>query len=168
MGRKVFFSFHHQNDSWRAGQVRNSWLTKGTANKFFDAADWEAVERKGDATIKRWIDRQLKGTSVTVVLIGTSTAERPYVRYEIEQSIAKGNGLLGIYIHGIKDSDQKTSKQGRNPLDDFLVENTNELTNWLWPKYRLSSVFKTYYWFDHNGRENLNSWIEDAASLAGR
>lgn len=55
MGRKVFFSFHHQNDSWRVGQVRNSWLTKGESNAFLDAAEWEAVERKGDAAIKRWI-----------------------------------------------------------------------------------------------------------------
>src|SRR5712671_3696252 len=71
MARRVFFSFHHQQDSWRVGQVRNSWLLqKGTTNTFMDAAAWESVQRKGDASIRTWIDRELVGTGVTVVLIG--------------------------------------------------------------------------------------------------
>ncbi len=34
----------------------------------------------------------LKDTTVTVVLIGTGTANRPWVKYEIEQSIARRTG----------------------------------------------------------------------------
>lgn len=26
MARRTFFSFHHGRDSWRVGQVRNSWV----------------------------------------------------------------------------------------------------------------------------------------------
>jgi hypothetical protein len=40
--------------------------------------------------------KHLENTSVTVVLIGTETANRPWVKYEIEQSIARKNGLLGV------------------------------------------------------------------------
>jgi hypothetical protein len=47
----------------------------------------------------------LERTTVTVVLIGEKTAKRPWVRYEIEQSIARQNGLLGIEIHHLKDKD---------------------------------------------------------------
>lgn len=168
MGRRAFFSFHHQADSWRVGQVRNAWLTKGETNGFVDAAEWEKVERKGDAAIKSWIDDQLAGTSVTVVLIGTDTSTRPYVRYEIEQSISKGNGLVGIYVHGIKDQSQQESEQGPNPLEHFEVENTDFLLNLFIPRCSAAWRYRTYYWFDDNGRDNLNEWIEQAAREAGR
>jgi hypothetical protein len=38
------------------------------------------------------------------------------VRYEIDQSIARGNGLLGIYIHNLKDQNGRTSAMGQPPL----------------------------------------------------
>jgi hypothetical protein len=73
MARKVFFSFHYKNDVWRANQIRNSWVTKDNkeAAGFIDAADFEKVEKEGEDAIKRWISKQLDGTSVTVVLIGS-------------------------------------------------------------------------------------------------
>ncbi|MDI6603474.1 MAG: TIR domain-containing protein [Patescibacteria group bacterium] len=82
-------------------QVRNSWVTKPDreAAGFWDAASWKEVKKKGDAAIKKWIDDQLIGASVTVVLIGAETSNRDYVKYELEQSWKKGNGILGIYIH---------------------------------------------------------------------
>jgi len=43
--------------------------------------------------------KHLEGTSVTVVLIGLQTASRRWVQYEVEQSIRRDNGLLGIFIH---------------------------------------------------------------------
>lgn len=168
MARRVFFSFHHQHDSWRAAQVRNSWLTKGETNKFLDAAEWESVAKTGDAAVKRWIDGQLHGTSVTAVLVGTHTADRPYVRYEIEKSIAKGNGLLAIHVHGLKDRDGNDSRKGRNPLDLFEVQNPSVFTRWLAPVCRASWAYRSYYWYDDDGRANLNRWIEEAAILAGR
>jgi len=82
MARRVFFSFHYQDDIWRVSQIRNSRVTKDwEANTFLDAASWESVRRKGEPAVKSWIDRQLDGTGVTVVLIGTQTADRRYVQY---------------------------------------------------------------------------------------
>ena len=40
-------------------------------NTFMDAGAWESIRRKGEAVVKAWIDRELMGTGVTVVLIGT-------------------------------------------------------------------------------------------------
>ena len=52
--------------------VRNSWVTQGKeAAGFIDAANFEEIKRRGDVAIQRWIDNQLKGTSVTVVLVET-------------------------------------------------------------------------------------------------
>jgi hypothetical protein len=168
MPRSVFFSFHYQRDAWRVSQVRNSWVTKArTANRFLDAADWESVKSNGAAGIKSWIDRQLKGTSVTVVLVGSQTASRRYVKYEIEQSLAKGNGLVAVLIHGIKDQRGKPSAQGRNPLDDFEIE-SDGLFSWLFPTMKASEKFATRDWVEDDGYRNLNAWIEDAATKVNR
>jgi hypothetical protein len=116
MARSVFFSFHYQRDLWRVNVVRNSAVVEGVAAAgFSDASLWEEAKKKGDAAIKSLIDDALKGTSATVVLIGAETASRTYVTYEIEQSIACGNAVLGVRIHNIKDKNGKTDYQGAVP-----------------------------------------------------
>lgn len=116
MARRAFFSFHYKRDLWRVNIVRNSTVVEGTsAAGFHDASLWEEAKAKGDAAIKALIDQGLQGTSVTVVLIGTETASRKYVKYEIAQSIARGNGLLGVRIHNIKDNYGNTNSWGAAP-----------------------------------------------------
>jgi hypothetical protein len=162
MARRVFFSFHYEADVWRAGQVRNSWVTKdrGSAG-FWDSAAWEEVKKKGNPAVEKWIDDQLNGTSVTVVLIGAETASRPYVGYEIKQSHGKGNGLLGITIHNMKDANGRTATKGVNPLSSWHIEQNGQ-------KILLSSIYPIYDWVNDDGRTNMGSWIEAAAKKAGR
>jgi hypothetical protein len=164
MARQVFFSFHYERDVWRASRVRNSWVTKDDrqAAGFWDAASWEEVKKKGDDAIKRWIDRQIDGTSVTVVLIGAETSTRPYVRYEIEQSLKRGNGLLGIKINNMKDSAGNIDVSGANPLDLFKVTDAYGYPT------PASTKFNTYDWVYSDGYNNIATWIEDAAKKAGR
>lgn len=152
MARRVFFSFHYERDVWRAGPVRNSWVTKPDRETagFIDAASWEEVKKGGDPAIKKWIREQLKGTSVTVVLIGAETSSRDYVTYEIEQSLEKGNGLIGIYIHNIKDSDSKTDSKGLDPFIELGIKNV-----------------KTYNWVNDDGYTNLGDWVESAGQTTG-
>lgn len=162
MARRVFFSFHYERDVWRAGQVRNSWVTKDREDAgFWDSAAWEEVKKKGNDAIEKWIDDQLKGTSVTVVLIGAETSSRPYVGYEIKQSYNKGNGLLGIHIHNMKDSNSKTDTKGTNPFDSWYIEKDGK-------KIYFNTLYPTYDWVNDNGRENMGDWIEAAAKKAGK
>ncbi len=78
--------------------VRNSNVVEGFESAgFLDSSLWEEAQKKGDEAIKRLINDGLKGTSVTVVLIGAKTSEREYVEYEIERSWERGNGLIGVY-----------------------------------------------------------------------
>jgi hypothetical protein len=159
MARRVFFSFHYERDVWRAGQVRNSWVTQDREIAgFWDAAAWEEVKKKGKEAIERWIDKQLDGTSVTVVLIGTETSTRPYVNYEIRRSHEKGNGLLGVYIHNLKDSNQKTDTKGNNPLENFQFKDAQGRI----------VTYPTFDWVSGNGYSNLGNWVEEAARKAGR
>lgn len=162
MARKSFFSFHYKDDSWRAGIVRNSWVTQDReAAGFFDSAEWEKVKKKNDTDIETWIDDQLKGTSVTIVLIGENTAGRKWINYEITSSYKKRNGLLGIFVHNLKDKDQKTSKKGRNPFSDWYIEKDGK-------KVYFSDMYDSYDWVNDNGYKNMGDWIEKAAKKAGK
>jgi hypothetical protein len=163
MARRVFFSFHYERDIWRASQVRNSWVTKADreAAGFWDAASWEEVKKKGEEAIKRWIDKQLDGTSVTVVLIGAETSDRKYVQYEIIQSYKKGNGLLGVYIHNLKDKNGQTDRKGSNPFDYIYIDQNGK-------KVYFSQMYPTYDWINDDGYSNLGDWIEKAAIKAER
>ena len=143
MARKVFFSFHYERDIWRTNVVRNSGIVEGTsAAGFHDASLWEEAKKKGDADVKKLIDKGLVGTSVTVVLIGAETSKRKFVDYEIEQSIARGNGLLGIYISGIKDQNGNTDSQG--PAPSRMITAGAPLQYWDRSKFRewVEAAFK--------------------------
>lgn len=54
MARRVFFSFHFDNDAWQAGQVRNMGTLEG--NEPVSDNDWEEVKKGGDAAIEKWIE----------------------------------------------------------------------------------------------------------------
>ena len=160
MARRVFFSFHY-DDVWRVNQIRNCWMVMRDSEStgFIDKAEFEKVERQGRPAIEAWIDRQLNGTSVTIVLIGAETANRPYVQYEILESYKRGNGLLGIYVHNMKDVNGQTQWfNGPNPFDNVQVEGG------IFGKTALSNRVRIpiYDWVSDNGRNNIATWIENA------
>lgn len=162
MARKVFFSFDYDRDIWRIGQIRNSGLTKPDIETagFIDAASWESVKRQTSEAIRRWINTQLNGTSVTVILIGAQTANSSWVRYEIEQSVSRGNGLLGIYIHNVKSFlTGQTDYQGPNPFDTLMFTSNQQ---------PLSQYYRTYDWVFNDGYNNFSAWVEIAAQAVGR
>lgn len=117
--RRTFFSFHYKNDVMRTMQVRNIGRLGG--NQPVSPNDWEEVKRGGVASVKRWIDGQMYGRSVAIVLVGTVTYARPWVRYEIQQAWEKKMGVLGIYIHGLKDPRAGTCPKGKNPFNGIIV-----------------------------------------------
>lgn len=159
MARRVFFSFHYERDIWRAGQIRNSWVTKPDRESagFWDAAAWEEVKKKGEDAVMRWIDKQLEGTSVTAVLIGAETSERKYVQYEIKKSWEEVKGLFGIYIHKLKDRNGNIDRQGKSPFDNLTFKRNGNVVN-----------IPVYDWVTHDGYNNLADWIGKAAKEAGR
>lgn len=158
MAKRTFFSFHYGRDAWRAAQVRNSGVTKPRNSRgFIDKAQWEEVKRKGKPAVKKWIDEQLKGTSVTVVLIGKETCDREYVRYEIKESYKKGNTIIGVRINNLKNQDGDTDPPGKNPFEDCTV-------NYHGKEKCILDVYDipVYDWVEDDGYNNLNYWIDKA------
>lgn len=94
---------------------------------------------QGDAAIKKWITEQLSGTSVTVVLIGPETSNRRWVQYELQQSYARGNGLLAVTLHNIKDFNGNTDTAGDTSFGSLAKDkNGNDVY--------FFQVGKTYDW----------------------
>ncbi|WP_334061606.1 TIR domain-containing protein [Limimaricola cinnabarinus] len=162
MARKVFFSFHYSRDVRRIVQVRNSWVMRpeGEAQPFYDKAEFEEAKRRAGG-IEKWIEDQLSGTSVTVVLFGAETYERRWVRHEIKRSHELKKGLIAIDIHKVKDPKFGADVRGKNPLDFWQIERNGQ-------KVPFSSIYKTYDWIDNDGYNNISAWIETAAKAAGR
>jgi hypothetical protein len=161
MARKVFFSFHYDNDIVRVSRIRNSGTFKAEAQPFLDKADWEKIKKEGDQAIKDWITKQMKGTSVVIVCIGEETHNRKWVKHEIKKAYQEGRGLLGIHLNKMKDFNGNISKKGINPLDELYIEEDGK-------KRYLSDIFPTYSWEDDDGYNNIQDWIEESAKIVGR
>ena len=155
--RQIFYSFHYDNDVFRVQQIRNIGALED--NKPVSANDWETVKKGGDASIKKWIDENLKYKSCVVVLVGEETANRKWVKYEIRKAWELGKGLVGIHIHNLKDPKTGKSSKGANPFDQFTFNDGK----------KLSSVVKCYntsFSDAYNDiKDNLEDWIEEAIEI---
>ena len=124
MARSIFFSFHYDDvSSFRANVVRNSWLTmRDRSAKFIDKSMWEEAEKKGAAHLKTLINNSLQGTSVTVILVGSETFSRRWVKYEIIKRFTEGKGVLPIFINRIPSKNEGIKVKGINPLERLTVD----------------------------------------------
>lgn len=149
MTRKVFFSFHYKPDCHRAAQVRNMGLVEGNAP--VSDNDWERVKAGGDTAIKRWIARQLDGRSCAVVLIGSQTAGRKWINHEIIEAWKARKGVVGIYIHKLRNLVGQQATQGANPFDKIDYGNSGK---------KLSSIVKAYNPAGATSKEAY-AWIQE-------
>jgi hypothetical protein len=156
--RKVFFSFHYTRDVFRVSQVRNSWIVRGEkeAQPFLDKAEWEKKKATKGA-IEKWIEDQLHGTSVTVILFGAETHARPWVIHEIKRSHVLNKGIVAVDIHRLKCLKAGADIQGINPLSTLQVGGRN-----------LDKIYSSYDYVRDDGFNNMSKWIEAAARSVGR
>ncbi|MHC4044377.1 TIR domain-containing protein [Bradyrhizobium xenonodulans] len=159
MARRVFFSFHFDNDFWRTQQVRNMGALEGNAP--VSANVWEAVKKKGDAAIERWIEENMHGKSCVVVLVGSQTASRPWVIHEIVKGWDDGKGVLAVRIDKLLNKDGKPSTAGTNPLSK-IKHGTGTLADVV--------PIKTPAGFDSKAAyasisSNIETWIEEAIKI---
>jgi len=147
VSRRVFFSFHYKY-IWKVNQIRGIPNISSTAAAGFqDASLWEKAMKIGDKEVKKMIDQALDDTSVTVVCVTCGTTARKYINYEIEKSLERGNGLVAVQIHHLRDQSGETGVPGAIP-----------------PQIKANG-FKTYKYTD---KEALACWIEEAAGIVGK
>ncbi len=150
----VFYSFHFDNDVMRVQQIRNMGMIDG--NEPVSKNDWETVKKKGDAAIEKWIDDNMRYKRCVVVLIGTDTYKRPWVKHEIAKAWRDGRALLGIYIHNLNCPNNGNCSKGVNPFAQFTFTDENGVIVTP-PVY--DPPAKTAY---THIKDNLASWVENA------
>lgn len=155
--RRVFYSFHYDNDVFRVQQIRN--IGALDDDKPVSANEWETIKRGGDKAIEKWIDDSINYCSCVVVLVGKETANSKWVKYEIQKAWEQGKGLVGIYIHNLSCPRTGTCTYGPNPFDQFTFKDGS----------KLSSVVKCYNPTPSDPynsiKNNLQTWIEEAIQL---
>jgi len=134
-------------------------MGKVSDSSTFSDNDWEEVKWEADTTIKNWIDRQMQMRSCIVVLIGSNTASRKWVKYEIEKAYELGKGIVGIYVHNLKDSDDGQSSKGSNPFDKIFTHDGKRLSEYV-EAYDSPYSSSTYVYNDID--ESIEQLIEDA------
>ncbi|WP_163247801.1 TIR domain-containing protein [Bacillus tropicus] len=101
MAHKAFVSYHHANDQLKANYLRT---TYGENNTLIDRSLPAELDSNDNNYILGQIrTKHLKDSTVTIVLIGSETANRKWVDWEIYSSLRSYglrtvNGLLGIYL----------------------------------------------------------------------
>jgi len=96
VSRHVFISFDHDdlNDvNMLRGQAKND----NVDFQFDDHSVKEPFDSTNADYIKRQIRDKIDGCSVTVVYLTDKTAGSKWVNWEIEESIRRGKGVIGVY-----------------------------------------------------------------------
>jgi hypothetical protein len=154
----VFYSFHYDNDVFRVQQIRNMGVIDG--DEPVSANEWEQIKRRGDASVEKWINDNMAYRRCVVILVGSDTASRKWVRYEIKRAYDTGKGLLGIYIHNLNCPRNGRCGQGPNPFDSFTINDGRQ---------RLSTVIQCYdpgYNAYDTIASNMASWVSTTIAQA--
>jgi len=189
MAKRVYFALHYQDVvDYRANVVRKHNFAEGVkAAGYYDYSIWEDAKKTSPSALKKLIDAELENTSVTVVLIGSDTWVRRWVRYEVFQSLKRGNSVFGIHINSIKGKDQQTKPSGPDPFNNLALEfdaggTIAKPTEWKDGGWHYSTDFdsyalasqphpfkgqsvrltywcRSYDWVADDGYENFDTWI---------
>jgi hypothetical protein len=164
MARRVFFSFHFDNDYWRTQQVRNMGALEGQT--LCNANAWEEVKRKGNAAVERWIEENMHGKSCLVALVGSETASRPWVIHEISKAWNDGKGVLAIGVDKLLDVNGRPTAAGPNPLAKVTFNGkSGSLADVARLKIPSGIDSKAVY---ASISQNIEAWIEEAIQIRNR
>lgn len=149
MKRRVFYSFHFDNDVMRVQQIRQMGALEG--DEPVSPNTWEQIKRT-EKGVKDWIDQNLNGKSCLVVLIGSQTAERPWVKYEIQRAWELNKPIVGVYIH------RMNCPRNGYPFDSFTFRRNGLVVKPLVYEPKASDAYADI-------KANLSIWIENAIKL---
>ena len=157
MVKSAFFSFHYDRDAWRVQQIINMGKLEG--QPLLSPQKWEEIKRRGEQAIKNWIAEQMKYKSAVVVLVGSQTAQRRWVKYEIAYAWDNRKPLVGVRINGLADRDGQTDTQGSNPFKMVNLKGGGTVGDYVTLHTPSGSTSQQVYASISN---NLSSWVDNA------
>jgi hypothetical protein len=97
--RRLFFSFHCE-DLGRVRAFRNMPYLLNSDIDFNDCSVRVPINSENGSYIKQQIAEKIRQVSVVVCLIGSGTAWREWVDWELRKGIDLGKGICGIRLKG--------------------------------------------------------------------
>lgn len=95
--RKIFISYHHGGDQWYYNEF--SRIFSHTYEVVQDSSLDRAIDSDDPEYVMRRIrEKNITGTSCTIVLCGAQTPQRKYVDWEIKATLDKCHGLIGVNL----------------------------------------------------------------------
>jgi len=95
--RRIFISFDHADTDKVNGFLGLRNIMEGF--EFYNHKLDHRIKSTNSNYVCQVIrDEYIRPASVTVVLIGNGTAQSPWVRWEIQESLKLGKGILGIRL----------------------------------------------------------------------
>jgi hypothetical protein len=119
VSRHVFISFAHE-DLDEVNLLRGQAKNEGTDLEFSDYSVKEPFDSANADYIRRQIRERIDQTSVSIVYLTPNSAKSPWVNWEIEESLRRGKGVVGVY-------------KGESPPRDLppaFVENKCKSVQW--------------------------------------
>jgi hypothetical protein len=110
--RKVFVSYHHDNDQWYYDEFSRYFSSE------YEIIQDRSLDRAVDSENPEYVMRRIRenyitGTSASIVLCGVDTPKRKYVDWEIKATLDKVHGLVGIMLPNIMTESGKYVVPGR-------------------------------------------------------
>jgi Thoeris protein ThsB, TIR-like domain len=99
--------------------------------------------------------------SAKPVLIGSGTANRPWINSEIKERWNNLKGIIGVYIHNLETQRGKQSSKGKNPFDYLTIggQPMSNIVKVYDPPFQDSAEICNYI------EEHLSSRVEDAIKI---
>lgn len=117
--RRVFLSYHHGGDQWHYDAFSR------TFHDEYELISDTSLERRIDSdnvdyVLRRIRENYITGSSCTIVLVGAATWGRKYVDWEIDATLEKGHGLIGVRLPTLY-----PLANGLYPVPDRLFDNVD-------------------------------------------
>jgi MTH538 TIR-like domain (DUF1863) len=125
--RKVFVSYHHGGDQQYYDAFSKHFAD--TYEVFSDASLERGLNSDNDDYIRFQIrQKNIAGSSCTIVLCGAQTHERKYVDWEIKATLDMSHGLFGVWLPTLPLMGKGTQKPDR--LQDNIDSGFAKWVQW--------------------------------------
>lgn len=139
----VFISYRYDADNDIAKKIVEK-INNDKSNSYIVKVESKKIKK--EKKIKHWIDKTMKTTRITVLLLSKETLESKYVSYELEKSLSGGKLLLPIMIDrggkGFSEDEEKAilcKLKGRISGQDIEVKK----------------------WYEGEGEKNIINWLNE-------
>ena len=119
--RMVYFAFSFA-DVMRVNNVRQFGKVgpekeRSESRAFRDRSIWESRDIKQVEGLKNLMRNGVKHSSVVCALVGSTTCNSRWVKYEIARAVVDGKGLLAVHLNSINHHERKApDRPGVSPL----------------------------------------------------